>query len=180
MKDIVCKGRNGCFNFGSVEILGSSETAFVDVFSTQRGKTAPITLRGKPEDLIGVFEKALDHLGVLLDSKPYKLRVIWGESATCVEEKDFATQAERSAYIEALEDADGWMGCEAYVPDEHGSYDLPDESTLAQLRCNGNAEEFLKSVKKCVQCGCSYDSARWGTDTHCQECCDEYAESAID
>ena len=51
------------------------------------------------------------------------------------------------------------------------------EHIMDQFEWPTSVEE---NMKLCVQCGRVYDVNKWGTDSHCQECCDEYAENATD
>ena len=74
---------------------------------------------------------------------------------------------------------------------DYGCSEIHDDSTefpYTCLNCNFKGSEWYTLVfcehtetqSYCNECGTPYSSHEEGTDTHCQECCDNYAELASD
>jgi hypothetical protein len=54
--------------------------------------------------------------------KPFKCKVMWGETPTVLNEYGFATKAERDAFLFGINEADGWLGSDVATPEEADNY----------------------------------------------------------
>ncbi len=145
-----CRGRNGFFAYDQMSCshvgdLDSGEPrVYLEFYSKQIGRSAPIQLMGHPEDVKALLLEALDKVDPVetkVTPKPKKHWVgfLMGSQQSAKEEREFDTEAEVAAFCDGINAGEGWMDIsgefteetreefDRYEQNEDGQYVLPDE-----------------------------------------------------
>lgn len=88
--------------------------------------------------------------------KTYRVAHVWGEEQTCVTKREFKTHAELTAYLDGIEDADGWLGSasvEDVVDDDYAIDTLANN----QGQTPAKTKKELRAIVKWLKEGDNYE-----------------------
>ena len=73
--------------------------------------------------------------------KLYRVAHVWGEEKTCITQREFKTHAELNAYLQGIDDAEGWM-------DYASVEDVLDDDYAIDTLANNQSQSVEQTKKK--------------------------------
>lgn len=88
--------------------------------------------------------------------KTYRTAIVWGEQPTSITQREFKTHAELVAYLDGVEDAEGWHGSNCVEDVLHDSDEI---ETLAdnQGQSIAKTKKELQAIVKWLKEGDNYE-----------------------